>query len=40
MEFGVQFFPSVGPDTVTARQYFELEDKGDREPVAVSFDPK
>ncbi|MBS1879983.1 MAG: LemA family protein [Actinobacteria bacterium] len=22
----------------TARQYFELEDKGDREPVAVSFD--
>ena len=24
----------------TARQYFELEDKADREPVAVSFDPK
>ncbi|HEY2716774.1 MAG TPA: LemA family protein [Solirubrobacterales bacterium] len=24
----------------TARQYFELDDKADREPVAVSFDPK
>ncbi len=24
----------------TARQYFEIEDKSDREPVAVSFDPK
>ncbi|HEX4307156.1 MAG TPA: LemA family protein [Solirubrobacterales bacterium] len=24
----------------TARQYFEIEDKSEREPVAVSFDPK
>ena len=24
----------------TARQYFEIEDKSERDPVAVSFDPK
>jgi alkanesulfonate monooxygenase SsuD/methylene tetrahydromethanopterin reductase-like flavin-dependent oxidoreductase (luciferase family) len=34
MEFGIQFFPSVGPDTVEARRYFDdalrLVEAGDR----------
>jgi len=34
MEFGLQFFPSVGPDQVSARQYFDdalrLVERGDR----------
>ncbi|HEY1854198.1 MAG TPA: LemA family protein [Solirubrobacterales bacterium] len=39
----IQQFPGsiiANQGSFTARQYFELEDKGDREPVAVSFDPK
>jgi LemA protein len=39
----IQQFPGsiiANQGDFTARQYFELEDKGDREPVAVSFDPK
>src|SRR3954452_17287694 len=37
----IQQFPGsiiANQGNFTARQYFELEDKGDREPVAVSFD--
>jgi LemA protein len=39
----IQQFPGsiiANQGNFTARQYFELEDKADREPVAVSFDPK
>jgi LemA protein len=39
----IQQFPGsiiANQGSFTARQYFELEDKADREPVAVSFDPK
>jgi LemA protein len=39
----IQQFPGsiiANQGNFTARQYFELEDKGDREPVAVSFDTK
>jgi LemA protein len=39
----IQQFPGsiiANQGNFSARQYFELEDKGDREPVAVSFDSK
>jgi hypothetical protein len=37
----IQQFPGsiiANQGNFTARQYFEIEDKSDREPVAVSFD--
>jgi LemA protein len=39
----IQQFPGsfiANQGNFTARQYFEIEDKSEREPVAVSFDPK